>query len=123
MLEFATTIDLLGPEGKSSERTPGNNDADRRRCCPAASYLLLSARPGALYMYLGNANITDSTLSGNKAHRHGGAIYVAAKNDKGDWEQVVAAGQYSEVPAMSVTRTVMQDNVAQANGGEYVSVD
>lgn len=71
-------------------------------------------------MYLGNVNITNSTLSGNKAHRNGGAIFVSTRNGSGHWEQVVQSKQYSsEAPALSLTKVVMQDNEAQANGGEW----
>lgn len=71
-------------------------------------------------MELGRATIINSTIGLNKAHRHGGAIYLATRNSNGDWQR--AAAQYlSRVPALSVNKSVMHNNTAQANGGEWLS--
>lgn len=63
-------------------------------------------------------NISNSTFVKNKAHRHGGVIYLATRDSNGTWEQVVTSKQYLKMPALSVIRTEMVDNEAQANGGE-----
>lgn len=66
--------------------------------------------PGAILALLGSLNVTRCHLVDNRAHRDGGAIYVATE-DKHPWESVFSN--------LVVDGSTLLGNTAEANGGEY----
>jgi hypothetical protein len=93
-------------------------------CCfqaPGATCLLLPlACAGAIQVQRGNLSIRDSEVSGNTAHRNGGALKVdtvkkEVKDDKGNTRFVLIPSN------LWLTNVIMRKNIAEANGGGCVT--
>lgn len=75
-------------------------------CCCHGCYCHCCLCSGAVRVQLGGLNISSSTISENRAHRHGGAVYVGGEQ-----------GKATTNSSLVVFNTTFLRNTAEANGG------
>lgn len=81
---------------------------------------------GALRMQRGHVSITNSYLTDNRAHRHGGAVFVGTVGIAGEpaaiLEDIRGCYNGSVRPALLLSSCNVSGNTAEASGGEFVCV-